>query len=392
MKKVCVFTSTRADYGLLYWLMKAIEASQQLTLQILVSGTHLSTKHGNTQQQIEEDGFFIDEKVNIYQDSNNNDLANSTILDMQPYGKALQRLNPEVLVLLGDRYETLAIAMVALQVNIPILHIHGGEITEGANDDAMRHAITKLSQFHCTATEEYRKRVIQLGEQPNSVANVGALGLEFAAKCPLLSLDQFKAETGIFLDKPFFLVTYHPETLSNSSQQENLKELFWALDEFSSYQIIITFPNADVGADKLVELIKSYAEESPDRVFAVPSLGSKNYLSAMSLATLVIGNSSSGIIEAPFFQVPTINIGDRQKGRLAAKSVHHCEPKQREIVDTIKHAISSNSLGDLATFDNPYGNGNTSHKIVKILETRSFTCSKSFYDIANTVPFGESHE
>lgn len=381
-RKVAVFTGTRAEYGLLYWLLKDVQNDKELELQLLVSGMHLSPEFGSTWQQIERDGFAIDEKIEILLSSDTPvGTAKSIGLGVLGFADALSRLKPDVLIILGDRFEALAVAQTAMILRIPVLHLHGGEITEGAYDDAIRHAITKLSYLHCTSTEEYKKRVIQLGEDPIRVANVGAIGLDHIKRSHFLSLEKLSVSLNFKLTHPYFLVTYHPVTLGKESPEESFKALLEALDSYPNYQVILTYPNADDGGRKIIPLLEAYASSQPNRVIAIPSLGQLRYLSAVKHAAAVIGNSSSGIIEVPAFDVPTVNIGDRQKGRLAAKSVLNCPADSQSIIDTIKIAITRSYKGPNERITNPYGQGNASSKIIEMIKSMNFERSKIFYDI-----------
>ncbi|ELV2770759.1 UDP-N-acetylglucosamine 2-epimerase [Enterobacter cloacae] len=381
-RKVAVFTGTRAEYGLLYWLLKDVQNDKELELQLLVSGMHLSPEFGSTWQQIERDGFAIDEKIEILLSSDTPvGTAKSIGLGVLGFADALSRLKPDVLIILGDRFEALAVAQTAMILRIPVLHLHGGEITEGAYDDAIRHAITKLSYLHCTSTEEYKKRVIQLGEDPIRVANVGAIGLDHIKRSHFLSLEKLSVSLNFKLTHPYFLVTYHPVTLGKESPEESFKALLEALDSYPNYQVILTYPNADDGGRKIIPLLEAYASSQPNRVIAIPSLGQLRYLSAVKHAAAVIGNSSSGIIEVPAFDVPTVNIGDRQKGRLAAKSVLNCPADSQSIINTIKIAITRSYKGPNERITNPYGQGNASSKIIEMIKSMNFERSKIFYDI-----------
>ncbi|MFJ5358505.1 UDP-N-acetylglucosamine 2-epimerase [Pectobacterium sp. CHL-2024] len=382
IKKITVFTGTRAEYGLLYWLLKDIQADSELCLQLLVTGMHLSPEFGHTYTQIESDGFTIDEKIEILLSSDTPvGIAKSMGLGILGFTDALERLNPDCLVVLGDRFEALAVAQVAMVLRIPVVHLHGGEITEGAYDDAFRHAITKLSHLHFTSTEEYRKRVIQLGEVPDHVFNVGAIGLDHLQRSSLLTLNELSQSLSFNLNKPYFVVTYHPVTLADENPEASLLELLAALDDFDNYQAIITYPNADDGGRKIIPLIEKYGEKYPDRVLVIPSLGQKRYLSAVKYAELVIGNSSSGIIEVPSFNIPTVNVGSRQKGRLAADSVFHCDVCKEDICENITKAIEYKKQLNDKQVVNPYGDGNTSGKIVRILKSYIINKVKVFHNL-----------
>lgn len=381
-KKIAVFTGTRAEYGLLYWLIKDINDDPDLTLQLLVSGMHLSSEFGETYKQIEKDGFNIDEKIEILLSSNSSvGTAKSMGLGVLGFADALDRLSPDALVILGDRFEALAVAQTAMIMRIPILHLHGGEITEGAYDDAIRHAITKLSYLHGTSTEEYRQRVIQLGESPERVKNIGAIGLDHLLRSEFMSVNEIAESLDFELSKPYFLVTYHPVTLGEEPPEESFLALTDALDEFKDHKVIITYPNADDGGRKIIPLLEAYARENADRVLAIPSLGQKRYLSTVKHATAVIGNSSSGIIEVPAFDVPTVDIGVRQKGRLAAKSVLNCSADEESIIEAIESAVSRSYKSANEKIHNPYGSGNASAQAIEMLKNLDFEPTKSFYDI-----------
>ncbi|MCT4349486.1 UDP-N-acetylglucosamine 2-epimerase [Vibrio sp. NC2] len=384
IQKVAVFTGTRAEYGLLFWLLKDIQSDPDLTLQLLVSGMHLSPEFGETYQQIEKDGFKIDEKIEILLSSDSAvGTAKSMGLGVLGFSDSLARLQPDVLVILGDRFEALAAAQTAMILRIPIVHLHGGEITEGAYDDAIRHAITKLSYLHGTSTDEYRQRVIQLGEAPERVRNVGAIGLDHLKRADFMSLGELGESLNFSLTKPFFLVTYHPVTLGNEAPEEAFQALLDALNCFPEHQVILTYPNADDGGRRIIPMLEAYAASQPDRVLAIPSLGQVRYLSAVKYAAAVIGNSSSGIIEVPAFDVPTVNIGSRQKGRLAAKSVLHCESNRADIERAIRSANEREYKETVEEIENPYGQGNTSEKVIEMIKTLDFNPCKTFHDLPN---------
>ena len=381
-KKVAVFTGTRAEYGLLFWLLKDIQSDPDLTLQLLVSGMHLSPEFGDTYKQIEKDGFQIDEKIEILLSSDSPvGTAKSMGLGVLGFADALSRLAPDVLVILGDRFEALAAAQTAMILRIPIIHLHGGEITEGAYDDAIRHAITKLSYLHGTSTDEYRNRVIQLGESPERVKNVGAIGLDHLNRGSFMTISELSESLNFDLTGPYFVVTYHPVTLGDESPEDSFQALLDALDEYPNHQIILTYPNADDGGRRIIPMLEAYAAKQPSRVLAIPSLGQIRYLSSVKHAAAVIGNSSSGIIEVPAFDVPTVNIGSRQKGRLAAKSVLNCEPSLASITEAISDAVKRNYKLDGETIINPYGQGNTSGQVIEMLKSLRFERSKAFHDL-----------
>lgn len=382
MKKIAVFTGTRAEYGLLYWLLKDIEADSELELILLVSGMHLSPEFGLTYNTIESDGFKISEKIETLLSSNTKEgVAKSIGLGVLGFTDALSRQDPDVLVILGDRFEALAIAQTAMILGIPIVHLHGGEITEGAYDDAIRHAITKLSYLHVTSAEKYRQRVIQLGEAPERVFNFGAIGLDHLSRESFMSVSELSESMGFILNKPYMLVTYHPVTLAEENPVTSFNALLDSLDEFPEHQVILTYPNADDGGRSIIPLLENYANDNPERVFAIPSLGQRRYLSAVKHSSVVVGNSSSGIIEVPSFDVATVNIGMRQKGRLAARSVIHCKPCKNNIVSAIRSGIIQEYKVNGENIVNPYGQGDSSSQIITLLKHMTVSPFKSFYDL-----------
>lgn len=381
-KRVAVFTGTRAEYGLLFWLLKDIQSDSDLTLQLLVSGMHLSPEFGDTYKQIEEDGFNIDEKIEILLSSDSAvGTAKSMGLGVLGFADALSRLAPDVLVILGDRFEALAAAQTAMILRIPIIHLHGGEITEGAYDDAIRHAITKLSYLHGTSTDEYRNRVIQLGESPARVRNIGAIGLDHLNRAFFMTVSELSESLSFELTKPYFVVTYHPVTLGNEFPEESFQSLLDALDEYPDHQVILTYPNADDGGRRIIPMLEDYAASQPKRVLAIPSLGQVRYLSSVKHAAAVIGNSSSGIIEVPAFDVPTVNIGARQKGRLAAKSVLNTTATKESISNAIGLAVSRKYKAEDENIANPYGQGDSSKQVIEMIKGLDFDPCKSFYDV-----------
>jgi UDP-N-acetylglucosamine 2-epimerase (non-hydrolysing) len=287
-------------------------------------------------------------------------------------------------VILGDRFEALAAAQTAMILRIPVVHLHGGEITEGAYDDAIRHAITKLSYLHATSTEEYRQRVIQLGEAPERVFNVGAIGLDHLQRGTFLTVDELAKSLNFPLKPPFVVVTYHPVTLADEEPTASFNAILAALDQYPELQIILTYPNADDGGRKIIPLLEAYAAKHPQRVLAIPSLGQARYLSAIKHASAVIGNSSSGIIEVPSFDVPTVNIGMRQRGRLAAKSVLHCDARVDSISTRLGDALSRSYKVAGCNVDNPYGQGNASALVINMLKNMKFSAVKAFYDVKVT--------
>ncbi|WP_219704226.1 UDP-N-acetylglucosamine 2-epimerase [Marinomonas lutimaris] len=381
-KKIAVFTGARAEYGLLYWLLKDIQADPELSLQLLVSGMHLSPEFGETYKQIEKDGFTIDEKIEILLSSDSAvGTAKSMGLGVLGFADALSRLAPDVLIILGDRFEALAAAQTAMILRIPVVHLHGGEITEGAYDDAIRHAITKLSYLHATSTEESRQRVIQLGESPDRVFNVGAIGLDHLSRSCFMSVEELAASLNFSLRQPYVVVTYHPVTLADEDPVASFTALLEALDVYPEVQVILTYPNADDGGRRIIPLLKGYAAKQSQRVLAIPSLGQVRYLSAIKHASAVVGNSSSGIIEVPSLDVPTVNIGMRQKGRLAAKSVLDCQANKSAISHALDVALTKSYKNDNEQIDNPYGQGSASKQIIFMIKNLKFASVKSFYDV-----------
>lgn len=384
MRKICVVTGTRAEYGLLYWLMKEILADPELQLQIIATGMHLSPEFGLTYKTIEDDGFAIDARVEMLLSSDTPvGIAKSIGLGVIGFADALDRLRPDIMVVLGDRYEILAAAQAALVARIPVAHIHGGETTEGLIDEAIRHSITKMAQLHFVAAESYRQRVIQLGEDPERVFNFGTPGLDNIVKLKLLSRDEFEQEIAFKLGILNFLVTFHPVTLSSTSPESAMAELFAALDCFSEAKIIFTKPNSDTGGRKIIQLIDEYVAKNPGRTVAFVSLGQLRYLSAIQHTDVVIGNSSSGLVEVPVFKKPTINIGERQAGRLKASSVVDCMALKDDIYAAIRRALSSEFQQLLLTTKSPYGFGNSSERIkdyLKHADTNNIMMKK-FFDL-----------
>lgn len=381
-KNVAVFTGTRADYGLLFWLLKDIQNDPELTLQLLVTGSHLSGQFGNTYQKIEKDGFVIDEKIEILLSSNTPAaVAKSIGLGVLGFTDALVRLKPDIMVILGDRYEALAAAQTAMVLGIPILHLHGGEISEGAYDDNIRHAITKLSYVHGVSSEVHRKRVIQLGEAPERVFTVGALGLDHLKKSTLMSLEALSASLDFALSSPYIVVTYHPVTAAHEDPRTSMCAILKALDNYPRLQVILTYPNADHGGQEIIPLLEAYRSKAPERVLTIPSLGHIRYLSAVKHCVAVVGNSSSGIIEVPSFDVPTVNVGVRQKGRLAAKSVINCHTTTHEICDAIDVALEKKYKAAGEKIVNPYGQGHSSEKVLKIIKRVRAPAFKTFFDV-----------
>ena len=384
MIKICVVTGTRAEYGLLYWTMKAIHANPRTELSVCVTGMHLSPEFGLTYQQIEEDGFEIDGKVEMLLSSDTSiGVTKSMGLGLIGIADFYERTKPDWVLVLGDRYEIFSAVTAAMIAKIPIAHCHGGEATEGLIDEAIRHSITKMAHLHFTSTDEYRQRVIQLGEQPDSVYNTGALGIENINKLALLNKKDFQKSINFNLSEINFLVTFHPVTLEKASAEDQFKELLYSLDQFPKANVIFTKPNADNDGRILNDLIDNYVKTNYLRAIAFNSLGQLRYLSAIEHCQVVIGNSSSGLIEVPSFKKPTINIGDRQRGRIEAESVITCEPNKKAVVESIQLAVSLSFQEKIRQITNPYGEENSSDKILKtILNTPlQNILKKKFYNI-----------
>jgi len=383
-RKICVVTGSRAEYGLLYWLLKEIQADKDLDLRLVVTGMHLSPEFGSTYKLIEKDGFSIDEKIEILLSSDSEiGISKSIGLGMISFSEAYARLAPDLLVVLGDRFELLAAAAAAMVARIPIAHIHGGETTEGNIDEAIRHSITKMSHLHFTSTEAYRKRVIQLGEDPSRVFNVGAIGLDNLKKLRLSGRRELEDRLKFKFGKKNILVTFHPVTLEKSTAEEQFKEVLAAVDELKETKIIFTKPNADTDGRVIIRLIDEYVAERKAKAVAYVSMGQQLYLSTLPHMDAMVGNSSSGIIEMPGFNKGTINIGDRQKGRIKAGSVIDCEPKKAAIREAFAKLHSAEFQKRLKTIKNPYGSGGATEKIKKALKSHPLEgiLKKSFYDI-----------
>lgn len=381
-RKIAIFTGTRAEYGLLHWLMKDIQADSELDLQVIVGAMHLSPEFGETWKEIAADGFNIDAKVEMVLSSDTPvGVVKSMGLGLIGFADTLERLRPDLLIVLGDRFEAMAIVQAALILRVPIAHIHGGEVTEGAYDDAFRHSITKMADLHFVAADTYANRVIQMGEDPARVFNVGAVGLDNLKRGDILPLDELGQQLDFKFTKPFLLATYHPVTMADEDPVETFQAMLGAMDALPDYQIILTYPNADNGGRALIPLLEAYAQKDPKRVLAMPSLGFVRYKAALSKAAVMIGNSSSGIIEAPSFGVSTINIGNRQLGRLSATSVHHCAPTQPAITNALLQALSATGQSQARNSVNPYGMGDASGKILGLIKANPGPYSHAFHDL-----------
>ncbi len=385
-RKICVITGSRAEYGLLYWLMKEIQSDPDLDLQVIVTGMHLSPEFGLTYKVIEKDGFVIHEKVDMLLSSDTAvGVTKSMGLATIGFADAFERLKPDLVVILGDRFEILAAAQAALVAQIPIAHIHGGELTEGAVDEAIRHSITKMSQLHFVSAETYRKRIIQLGEEPARVFNFGAPGLDNIHRLKLLNRQELEKVLQWTLGKTNFLITYHPVTLSKESPMKAINELFRALDHFPEAKIIFTKQNSDTSGRIIGQLIDEYVLRNQNRAAAYTSLGQLNYLSMVRQADVVIGNSSSGLIEVPALQKPTVNMGVRQRGRVRGESIIDCEESESQIATAIKKALSVDFQAMLSKVKSPYGEGGTSKQIKEVIKKTKLEdiVMKKFYDLEN---------
>lgn len=373
MRKICVITGTRAEYGLLRWIMQGIKDDSHLSLQLIVTGTHLSNEHGLTYKFIEEDGFNIDYKVdNLTVLDSAVDIAKSISLAVFGFAEALDKLKPDLIVVLGDRFEIFSAVSAALVAKIPVAHIHGGELTEGSYDDAFRHSITKMAHLHFVAAESYRQRVIQLGEKPEHIFLVGGLGIDNIKRLQLLGKNNLESLLGFKFDSKNLLITFHPATLDNIAPEMQMKELLAVFSELKDTKLIFTLPNEDNGSRSLIKMVKNFVnEKSNAHVFE--SLGQLNYLSLIAHVDAVVGNSSSGLTEVPTFRKGTINIGSRQRGRLEAKSVINCEPIRESIFNALDKLYSAEFQKNLRNITNPYGEGGASEKVVKVLKECNLT-------------------
>lgn len=383
-RKICVVTGTRAEYGLLRYLMEAIRDSADLELQLVVTGMHVSPEFGLTYREIKADGFQIDRKVEMLLSSDSGvGTAKATGLATVGFADAFSQLSPDVLVLLGDRFEMLAAATTALLLKMPIAHLHGGEITEGAFDEGIRHAITKMSHLHFVATEEYRRRVLQLGESNSSVFLVGGLGVDAIKRTKLLDRDELKQLLGIQFGAMNFLITWHPTTLDELEPTAQWREIEALLDEYPEAHCFFTKPNADPGNYGIALQIDNYVRRNQSRCFGFTSLGCQRYWSLMAQVDAVAGNSSSGLLEAPSLKVGTINIGDRQRGRVLADSVINCKPELTSLRSAFEKCLSNNFQEKLKTVQNPYGNGGAAQQIKDILGSTDwdrYIVKKRFHD------------
>ena len=383
MKKICVVTGTRAEYGLLYWLMKEIQLDKELELQLIVTGMHLSPEFGLTYKEIEKD-FKIDKKIEMLLSSDTAvGISKSMGLAQISFSEAYEELRPDILIVLGDRYEIFSAVSAAMIAQLPIAHLHGGETTEGAFDESIRHSITKMSHLHFTAADEYRNRVIQLGENPSKVFNVGGMGIENIKRLKLLSREEFEKSIDFKLNKKNIIITFHPVTLEKSTAKGQFLELLNAIDKLEDTNIIFTKANSDTDGRIINQMIDDYVSKNAQKAIGFTSLGQLRYLSALQYVDAVVGNSSSGLTEAPSFKIGTINIGDRQKGRIKAKSVIDSEVNKTFILKSFNKLYSKEFQQLLKESGNPYGDGIASIKIIEIIKNEDLKniLKKSFYDL-----------
>jgi GDP/UDP-N,N'-diacetylbacillosamine 2-epimerase (hydrolysing) len=382
-RKICVVTGTRAEFGLMRWLMHDIRSSPELDLQVLATGMHLSPEFGLTYREIEQAGFSIDARVEMLLSADSATAVTKSMgLGLIGYADAYARLAPDLIVVLGDRFEIFAAVAAALIAGIPVAHLHGGELTEGAFDDAIRHSITKMSHLHFVAAADYRRRVVQLGEQPERVFLVGGLGVDAIKRIKLLDRKELEASLDFKLGLRNLLITFHPVTLEGQSSRQQMAELLAALSKLDDTHLIFTMPNADTGGRELAGMVDAFVADHPNaRVYS--SLGQLRYLSCLKQVDGVVGNSSSGLAEAPSMATGTVNIGDRQKGRLLASSVINCPPERQAIFEAIQGLYAPDFRRGLAETVNPYGNGGASQQIVQVLSDYPLEgiLKKSFHDI-----------
>lgn len=382
-RKICVITGARAEYGLLRWVMQGIKDEPALTLQIIVTGMHLSAEFGLTYREIEQDGFKIDRKVEMLTSSDTPvGIAKSIGLGLIGFADALNELMPDLIVVLGDRFEIFSAVAAALVARVPVAHLHGGETTEGAFDEAIRHSITKMSHLHFVAAEEYRQRVIQLGEQPDRVFLVGGLGIDGIKRLKLLDREELESSLGFKLGKKNLLITFHPVTLEAATSADQMAELLAALAERHDTQLIFTMPNADTDGRVLITMVEQFVAQHTN-ARAYPSLGQLRYLSCIAHVDGVVGNSSSGLLEVPSFRKGTINIGDRQRGRLLAASVINCEPSRQSISAALGRLYEADFQASLNLVTPPYGEGGASEKVVETIKLYTFDgiAKKVFHDL-----------
>lgn len=382
-KNITIVTGTRAEYGLLKPLISALYSNKNINLQLLVTGMHLSKKHGFTINEIEADGFPITATVDSHINADSAVGVSTSIAEtIKGFSTLFETLKTDLIMVLGDRSEIFAVATAATVKGIAIAHIHGGETTEGAYDEAFRHSITKMSHWHFTSTQVYKKRVIQLGEQPTSVYNVGAIGIDSIVSLDLMSRLDFEVAIDFKLNKQNVLITFHPVTLENKTSKTQFKALLSALDKLENTTLIFTKPNSDKDGDIIIQQIDDYVSKHPKKAVAFTSLGQLRYLSALQFMDAVVGNSSSGIVEVPLFKKATINIGDRQKGRLMPASVINCAPTETSISKALETSFSETFLNSIKNLPNAYGNGTATQQILEVVLNKPIpSIKKSFFDL-----------
>ncbi len=384
-KKICVVTGTRAEYGLLKPLIEKVNQATELELQLVATGMHLSPEFGLTYKEIEKDGYPITAKIEMLLSSDTAvGITKSMGVAMLGFADCFAQNQPDLVVILGDRYEMLMAASAAMVANIPIAHIHGGELTEGVIDEAIRHSITKMSHIHFTATEEYRRRVIQLGEQPQTVYCVGALGIENIRNMELLDQETLESQIHFRFTDRTILVTYHPVTLENYSSEKQFQNILDVLDDHPDLRVVFTKANSDKDGRVINQMIDAYVASHVSKCVSYTSLGQLRYLSTLQFCCAVVGNSSSGIIEVPSFGIPTVNIGNRQKRRIHAESVINCGNDKMQVDAAIRTALSEDFIQKITKIKNPYEGEQTSEKMLTVIIqalNNGIDLKKKFFDI-----------
>lgn len=381
-RTIAIVTGTRAEWGLLCPLARALDSRDDIALKIVATNMHLSARYGHTVDEITAAGFTVDQRVAMDADGDTEVARVGAMARcMEGMAAAFERLAPEAVIILGDRYEMLAVATTALIMRIPIVHIAGGEISEGAVDDSIRHAITKMASLHLTATDEFRRRVIAMGEEPSRVVNTGAIGIYNIMNEPVMGVDELSESIGMDLSRPTLLVTYHPVTLDPVDPCSRMGELIKALDRFPDVNILVTYPNNDARGRLIIDMIEQWASSSPGRVRAIPSLGMRRYLSALRCVKAVVGNSSSGLVEVPSMGIPTVNVGMRQQGRLAPSSVIQAGDTAVEIEAAVARALSADGQEQARRCVNPYYQPDTLDKMVNAIVNTPLSTIKHFHDI-----------
>jgi len=381
-RKICVITGSRAEYGLLRWLLQGIEEEPTLELQLIVTGSHLSPEFGLTYKEIEKNFDICLSLETLTSSDTSVGIATSMGLGLIRFADAFKQIKPDLVLVLGDRYEIFSATAASLVARIPVAHLHGGETTEGAFDEALRHSITKMAHLHFVAAEEYKNRVIQLGEQPENVFQVGGLGVDSIKRLKLLSKEELEASLGIKLLDKNLLITFHPVTLETETASQQMDELLGALSELHNTNLIFTMPNADTDGRVLIQIIEEFCSKNTN-AHCFTSLGQLRYFSAINYIDGVVGNSSSGLAEVPSFKKATVNIGDRQKGRLKAESIIDCEPTKESIKKAISELYSEKFQKQLSSTINPYGDGGSVEKIIAVLKTVSLEnlIKKAFFNV-----------